>query len=159
MGLAIPLVGIGLSLAGTAAGVYGQSKAASSARRQDLQAQLTAREMAADSISRGGNLAAQALVNGGRIAASQRTQVAARGFEQGIGTAQDINDATDLVSSIDARTIRVNAAREGGGYLTQARNAGVAAKATSAKAGVFGTLLGGAASVSQQWAQYSLRKH
>jgi hypothetical protein len=144
-------VGIAATGAQTVLDAYGQKKAAATAKRQDLIAQTVARNQAADAIALGGNMAAEALGQGSREAGKQRNQIAGKNFEIGTGTAQDITDATDLVSSVDAYTIRQNASREATGYLTNAYSAGAAAKAVNPAPAIAGNLLSGASSVAQQW--------
>ena len=149
--------GLGLSAAGIGLDAYGQKKEAETNKRQALIAQSIARKQALDAISRGDNAAARAYGAGSREAGSQRVSTAGRGFEIGTGTAQDITDATDLISSIDALTIRQNARREAEGHLADAFTAGSAAKDTSYKYGMAGTLIGGASTLIGQFEQRRLR--
>lgn len=145
--------GLGLAFTGasTAVDIYGQKKAAGAQRRQDIMAQAIGRQNAQDAITRGSNLVARTLGEGGRTAGAARASVAGRGFDIGVGTAQDVNNAIDLMSSIDALTIRENARQEAKGYMTDSYNAGVAASNVSAKGGIAGSFLSGASSVAAQW--------
>ncbi len=102
-------------------------------------------------------MAARAYGAGSRDVGSQIASTAGRGFEVGVGTAQNITDATDLITSIDAMTIRQNARREAEGHLADAFTAGSAAKATTSKYGVAGTLIGGASTLLGQFEQRRLR--
>ncbi len=152
MGLAAGL-GLGLTAVGMGVDAYGQSKKAAADKRQALVAQTVARQQALDAISRGDNAAARAYGAGSREVGSQIASTAGRGFEVGTGTAQNITDATDLISSIDALTIRQNARREASGDLAQAYSAGTAAKDSTAKYGIAGTLIAGASTLAARFEQ------
>lgn len=148
---AVAGIGLALGVAGIGLDVYGQKKEAESQKRQALLAQANARAQAADAISRGGSESARALGETDRMVGTQQASTAGRGFEVGVGTAQDFTDATNLIGSIDAITIRENARREAQGYLTDAYSYGKQASSISATPGITRTLLSGAGSVASTW--------
>jgi hypothetical protein len=148
---------MGFQVAGGVMDYYAQKKQAAVDKKNALIAQMFARKAAADAISVGGSAAARALGEGSRTVGSQRAAVAGKGFEIGTGTAQDITDATNLVSSADAFVIRRNAAKTAEGDLKDAYSAGQAAAAAKGPS-LLGTILGSASTVATTWSTYSSQK-
>jgi hypothetical protein len=163
-GLLTSAFGAGMS----ATGAYTQAKnqqAALQAEAQVAQNNATlAGWQAEDSIARGEVAAGQAMMKGGQIKGAQRAAMAANGVDLSYGSAQLIQNDTDYLTSVDAATLRDNAAREAWGYRQQAR--GYTDKAAAARSGAgsispwlsAGTsLLGSATSVASRWYQTNAR--
>lgn len=154
-------VTIGLMVASTLAsarGAYVQSKAAQGqanyqagvARNNATMAEYAAK----DAIERGGEAANRSNQQYRQLRGKQVVTMAANGIDIGEGSAQSILDDTDTLASIDATTIRNNAARQAWGYQVEGQNysssAGMydaTAKAESPWMSAGASLLGGAAQV------------
>jgi hypothetical protein len=147
-------VQMGGQVAGGVLNYYAQKKQAAVDKKNALIAAMFARKAAADAISVGGSMAARALGEGSRNVGTQRASTAGRGFEIGTGTAKQITDATNLVSSVDAMTIRINASKAAEEDLKTAYSADQAAAAAKPPS-FLGTLLGIAAPVASTWSTYS----
>lgn len=143
------LIGLGITGLQTLFGVSAAQKEAAANKRQAVLTRFFARKRAADALARGGNAAAQALGESSRIVGEQRAEFGGRNLKIGEGTARQITDATDLLGSIDALTIRMNARREAEGALVEAVTAEENMK-LGAKGQVAGTILGGAGQFSSQ---------
>lgn len=150
MGAAIGIIGLVLGGFGTAQSAIAGHQGAANEKRQFLLAKMFSRRRAADSLSRGGNLAARALGEADRTRGAQTASTAGRGFEIGVGTAGQITAATDLIGSIDALTIRENARREAQGHLVDAYSAGQQAKGVSVAGATVAPLISGASLFAQQ---------
>jgi hypothetical protein len=163
-GLLTSAFGAGMS----ATSAYSQAKnqqAALQAEAQVAQNNATiAGWQAEDSIARGEVAAGQALLKGGQVKGAQRAAMAANGVDLSVGSAQLVLNDTDYLTSVDAATLRDNAAREAWGYRQQAR--GYTDRAGAARSGAgsispwlsAGTsLLGSATSVASRWYQTNAR--
>lgn len=111
-----------------------------------------------DSIARGENAANVAMMRGGQIKGQQRAAMGANGVDLGGGSAQNVLTGTDYMTSVDATTLRNNAAREAWGYrmtATNDRNQATAARNASSSISPWlsaGTsLIGSATSVASRW--------
>lgn len=177
MGAALPIIGLALTAASTAAGVMGQigqqnaqSQAASAnAAQARYQAQVAqqnqelARRQAADATQRGqvaeDNRRRQTALQIGQ----QRAGLAAQGTDF-TGSETDILGDTAAAGELDARTIRANAAREAYGYTVQGLGYGNTAALESARAanstytpnylGAGASLLAGASTLSDKWRRF-----
>lgn len=147
-------VGLGLQGASMVMDIYAQKKQAAALNRQQQLALYVARQQAADTISTGKNAAARRLGEGTREGSAQRASTAGRGFEIGTGTSQVIQQATDLISSADAIAIRENSRKQAKNIILGALDVNGPA---NAKAGIAGTLIGGASSIAAQFANRSNR--
>lgn len=86
-----------------------------------------------DAVVRGDEAANRALLKSGQLKGSQRAAFAANGVDLGGDSAQRVLTDTDYLASVDAATLRDNAAREAWGYRQQARQ--YTEKASSARGG------------------------
>lgn len=154
-------VTIGLMVASTLAsarGAYVQSKAAQGqanyqagvARNNATMAEYAAK----DAIERGGEAANRSNQQYRQLRGRQVATMAANGIDIGEGSAQSILDDTDMLTSIDATTIRNNAARQAWGYQVEGQNysssAGMykaTADAENPMLSAGASLLGGAAQI------------
>ena len=142
----------------SARGAYVQSKAdqgqanyqAGVARNNATMADYAAK----DAIERGGEAANRSNQQYRQLRGKQVVAMAANGIDIGEGSALSILEDTDMLASIDATTIRNNAARQAWGYRVEGQNYGSSAKMYDASADAenpllsAGTsLLGGAAQV------------
>lgn len=177
MGAALPIIGMALTVASTAAGVAGQiqqqnaqAQAASANAAQAVyqaqvarQNQALAERQAADATQRG----QVAEENRRRQTALQLGQQTAALAAQGTdltGSELDILGDTAAAGELDARTLRVNAAREAYGYQVQAMGYGSTATLESTRAlnstytpnylGAGASLLAGATTLSDRWRRF-----
>lgn len=154
-------VTIGLMVASTLAsarGAYVQSKAAQGQARFQAgvaRNNATMAEYAAkDAIERGGEAANRSNQQYRQLRGKQVVAMAANGIDLGSGSAANILEDTDVMASIDATTIRNNAARQAWGYQVEGQNYSSSAKMYDASAdaespwmSAGASLLGGAAQV------------
>ena len=100
---------------------------------------------AEDANKRGNSAAAVAESKSKRAAAGVKSQIAGRGFTTGVGTATDLEGATELIGQLDAYTIRENARKEV--ISNQIGAVGNRAQVDAINPGqqAFSTLIGGAA--------------
>ncbi len=118
----------------------------------------------AESASDAGDFGAQtSLIQGGKLAASQKAAYAANGIDVGSGSAAETMDATARISALDAAMIHFNAARQAFGDMSQAENFRAEASLTKrAGYGMYGsgvaksasTLLAGASAVGKKYASF-----
>lgn len=101
----------------------------------------------------------------GMTMAAQKAAQAANGVQVGVGSAKQVRDSTAYVGALDAAMIHYNAARAAFGHEAQAANYAAQAeldkRAGSGKLveGLFkgmGSVLSGASSLSEKYAQYKL---
>lgn len=150
----------------SAVGAYTQAKNQQAALQAEAQVQqnnaVLAGWQADDSIARGEEAAGRAMQKGAQVKGTQRAAMAANGIDLGVGSAQNVLNDTDYLTSVDAATLRDNAAREAWGYRMQAR--GYMDKSAAANSGArsispwlsAGTsLLTSATSVAGKWYQGS----
>ena len=157
-------VTIGLMVASTLAsarGAYVQSKAAQGQARFQAGVARNNATMAGyaaeDAIARGGEAANRSNQQYRQLRGKQVVAMAANGIDIGSsGSALNILDDTDMLASIDATTIRNNAARQAWGYRVEGQNYGSSARMYDASAdaenpllSAGASLLGGAAQVSR----------
>lgn len=163
-------VGLGLQVAGMAAGVVGSFYSAK-LQKQALESQaqiaeINARisELGAQSVLLQGQRQAGAISRqAGDVKSAQRARLAASGVDLGEGSAAEVVASTDIAKELDMQTTQSNALAAAWGYRTQGMNSTNEAAAKRATAGAVspgmqaaGTLLGSAGAVAQSW--YSMRK-
>lgn len=180
---AAPALGIsasaaaGISLATTAIGfglqMYGQNQQAKAAAAQanyqagvDRNNKIIADRQAEDAIKRGQAEEEDQRRKVAQIKGSQRTAFAARGIDLGSDVVIDTLSDTAMFGELDALTIRSNAEREAYGYRVQgmnyqasADNNALAAKnaKSAGRTNMMSTLLSGASTVSQNYADYKYK--
>lgn len=142
----------------SARGAYVQSEAAQG--QANYQAGVArnnatmAEYAAADAVERGGEAANRSNQQYRQLRGRQVATMAANGIDIGSGSALSILEDTDMVASIDATTIRNNAARQAWGYQVEGQNYSSSASMYQASAdaenpmlSAGASLLGGAAQV------------
>lgn len=114
-------------------------------------------EYAAQDAQRRGEQEAQAVQRkASQLAGSQRSLMASRGLDLGVGTAADILDQTDFFAEQDRLTARDNAARDAWAYRAQGAQAMAEGRAAARNANLqaAGTLLGTTGQVADKWSRY-----
>lgn len=152
----------------SAMGAYTQAKNQQAALQAEAQVQMNNATIAGwqadDAIARGEVAAARQMIKGGQVKGAQRAAMSANGVDLSVGSAQNILNDTDYLTSVDAATLRDNAAREAWGYRQQARS--YVDRANAARSGsasvspwlAAGTsLLTSATSVASRWYQTNSR--
>lgn len=138
---------------GAAVSAYGQIQAGKAAQQSAEYNAKVSGLMATDALSRGEAAEEKARREQGQFAGDQRASLAARGLDLNRGSPLAIQSDTAKLGDLDAETIRIDARREAVGYLNQQtlqKMEGANAKRASF-IGAFGTVLGGARQVSDQW--------
>lgn len=157
------------SVAGTAATVIGgiqQSNATASANRYAAQVaannKTIADQYAAQSKQQGEVLAQEKEQETAQREGSIRAATGAAGLDPTGSPLRLVSD-TEALGSLDAKTIRANAAKASYGYTSQGLNYGAqaemdtAAAKNASKAGnlsAFGSIISGTANVSDKWLKY-----
>ena len=167
----------GISLATTAIGfgmqMYGQNQQAKATAAQynyqaavDRNNKIITDRQAEDAIKRGQAEEEEHRRKVSQIKGNQRVGFASRGIDLGSDVVVDTLSDTAMLGELDALTIRSNAAREAYGYRVQGmnyqasagNNALAASGAKSAgRTNMFSTLLSGASTVSQNYADYKYK--
>ena len=147
---------IATAAAGTmsAVGQYQQGQVAKQVGRNNA----TMAEYAAQDAERRGEEEAQAIQRkASQLRGTQRSMMAARGLDLGVGTPAELIDQTDFFAEQDRATARSNARRDAWAVRADASNQGTAARAEASRLrmGSYGSLLGTAASVSDKWDRYT----
>lgn len=129
---------------------YNAAVARNNATMAEYQAQ--------DAISRGNTAAEEHSRKVAALVGTQRNSMASRGLDISEGTPLDIMSDSELLGSIDQRTIKTNAEKEAwsarvqsGNYSNQAGMYRSQAENTSPLMAGAGSLLSGAASVADKW--------
>ena len=159
------IVSTGAQVAGTAisaSGAYHSAKVQKTsletqARMADINARIA--EMGAQSAMQQGKQQVAALTHqAGQLKGRQRTTLAANGVDLGVGNAAEIQASTDIMKTIDASNLKMNALRTAFGHRTQGMNATNEANMARANAqgispggAAASTLLGGATQVAANW--------
>lgn len=144
-------VGSGVMAAGSA---YQQGQVA----KQVAYNNATMAEYAAQDAQRRGEEDAQAIQRkAAGLKGAQRSMMASRGLDLGVGTAAEILDQTDFFGEQDAATARGNAARDAWAYRAQRQDMLTQGKyaARNANMQAFGTMLGTAGAVADKWGTYT----
>jgi hypothetical protein len=144
-------VGSGVMAAGSA---YQQGQV----QKQVARNNATMAEYAAQDAQRRGEEDAAAISRkAAGLKGTQRSLMAARGLDLGVGTAAEIQDQTDFFGEADAATARFNASRDAWAYRAQGQDMMSQGKwaARNANAQAFSTLLGTAGSVASKWNTYA----
>jgi hypothetical protein len=146
--------GLGVKLlegASAGANVIGAYSRARATRGQALYDAAMADLEAEDIRGRGHTAAARQEARTERQVGRVKTQIAGRGFVTGVGTAAQLEEATDFIGRLDALTIRENTRR---GILSkQAEAGGLRMRAGSISPGTeaAGTLIGEAGTLARRW--------
>lgn len=138
----------------SAAGAYQQGQVAKQVARNNA----TMAEYAAQDAQRRGEEDAQAVQRkAAGLKGAQRSIMASRGLDLGVGTAAEILDQTDFFGEQDAATARGNAARDAWAYRAQRQDMLTQGKyaARNANMQAFGTMLGTAGAVADKWGTYT----
>jgi hypothetical protein len=170
---ALPLIGLGLSVASTGlqvAGGIAQGKAAKAEANYKAQVAannaVIAKQNAQYELQRGGAEFDQQNLETRRVLGAQRAAQAASGVDLNFGTPVSLRETAAGLGALDAATIQNNAERRANDYLAQAGNftAESGLQRMSGKnaqsAGylkAFGSLIGGASDVSDRWSTYKSR--
>lgn len=163
-------VAIASTVASTAVSVMGaQQQAAAQSAAANYQSQVAAnnaiiaRQNADAALEAGRAAEQQQRMKSASLIGSMRAAQAANGVSLDSGSVLDVQADAATLGELDALTIRNNAARQAWAYESQASNFTSQSQLDSAQAGwakqagmtqSMGSLLGGAASVSNQWATY-----
>lgn len=149
-----------IAIAATMASTAMQMKAASD--QADYTSQVNRNnaktaEYAAVDAQRRGELEAQAVQRRtSQMVGQQRAGYAAKGLDITEGTPGDVIDQTNFFGQADAKTARYNASLDAYGKRVQSQNFSSAANAAQVNGqnAMAGSLLSGAASVSDKWYAY-----
>lgn len=155
------------TLASTRAAYVGSKAAEGQARFQAGVARnnaTMAEYAAADAVARGGEAASRSNQQYRQLRGRQVAAMASNGIDiGGSGSAMNILEDTDVMGSIDATTIRNNAARQAWGYQVEGQNYASSARMYDATASAENpllsagtTLLGGAAQIGYSGSQMGL---
>lgn len=151
------MISLGLSAASVGMGVmsaYNQSQAA----QQTANNNAKTAEYAAQEASRLGEERAIAVQRkGAALKSAQRVGLAAKGLDLSYGTAADLQDQTDFFTQSDVATTRTNAAKDAWSKRAQGAQYQGEANAQNPLMMAGGSLLSGAAQVSDKWNMYKGR--
>lgn len=163
-------ISLGATAVGTVTTMMGQRQQAKAQAAQmnyqagvDRNNKIIADRQAEDAIKRGQAEEEEHRRKVGQIKGAQRVAFASRGIDLGSDVVIDTLSDTAMLGELDALTIRNNAEREAYGYRVQgmnyeasAQNNALAAKNTKSagKTAMFSTLLSGASTVAQNYADY-----
>lgn len=156
--LSVPAaLALGASVAGTAmsaGSMYQQSKVQEATARNNA---ISAEYAAQDAQRRGEEEANAIQRKGAALKSSQRVSLASKGLDLQYGTAADLQDQVDFFTQSDVATTRTNADRESSNIRARGQQALAMGKADALNSmyGAAGSLLGGAASVSDKWYTYT----
>lgn len=165
MGIAaLSLIATGVGAAVSAYGAHEQGVAQSQAAAYQAQVarndQMVANENAQAALQTGQQQEAAKREQTAQMIGQQRAAVAASGIDPNGGSARRVQGDTAALGALDAEQIRNNAARTAYGYQTEgvdyAAQAGLlqsesAGAAAAGNLSAFGSIVGGAASVSSKW--------
>lgn len=129
-------------------------------QKQVARNNATMAEYAAQDAQRRGEEQVQSIQRkASQLQGTQRSMMASRGLDLGVGTAADIVDSTDFFAEQDVATTRYNAARDAWSSRAQGRDMRTQGDwaARNANAQAFGTMLGTAGSVAGKWDTYTRR--
>jgi len=149
MGLAIPIIGIGLSIVGTAIAAKGQLDMAEYQAGLNARNAAIMRENALAAVRRGESNAELLTLQGSQVIGKQRAAAGASGVDVGSESVLDVLSSTRFFNRLDVQTTRYNALMEGRGYGVQAMNyEGSAEMARLAGAyGAASTIIGGVGNI------------
>lgn len=159
-------VGTGLQAGGQFTAGVGQAQAFAFKSALDRQNAAIALRNAQAATQGGDYEAAASKLRYGELEAKQTVGAAASGVDTSTGSAAAVRQSTETLSAMDAAMIHYNAARQAYGDQVQAASLKSQSRVdalASAGAAVGGTLgaatsiLGGASSLSQKWAQFQLQ--
>ena len=165
MGIAaLSLIATGVGAAVSAYGAHEQGVAESQAATYQAQVarnnQIVAQQNAQMALQTGQQQEAAKREQTAQMIGQQRAIVAGSGIDPNSGSSKRIQGDTAALGALDAEQIRNNAARTAYGYQTQgvdyAAQAGLlqsesSSAASAGELSAFGSIVGGAASVSNKW--------
>lgn len=156
------VAGLGMQAYGAMQSAHAQQNAYNYQAAVDRNNAILAERQASDAEQRGVDAEMTHRRKTAELKGSQRAQLAARGLDLGAGSALNILSDTDLMTEVDALSIRDNATREAWGHRTQAQNYRSEADFKSSAAGNInpllsggGTLLSGVGTVADSWYRYN----
>lgn len=141
---------VGAVVGGTVLQTIGQIKSGNAAQELGDYNANVAEQQAVDAVKRGAEDEQKFRLGVKGLIGKQRAGFAGQNVDVGTGSAVDVQADAAYLGELDARTIRVNAAREAYGFKVQAENyrrGGDAAK-TASMFGAASTILGGAATTT-----------
>jgi hypothetical protein len=113
------------SMVGTLSSAYSQYELGKTRRIISKSNERLAKLRAEDALKRGQKREGASRGQYKKLLGKQRAAMAAQGIDIQSGSAQDIQEETQVVSELDALTIKLNAAREAFGYESQGRGFGM----------------------------------
>ena len=134
-----------LQIAGTLSSSFAEYQQGLARRAVSETNERLAELQAKEAKRRGGADVARSRTEFRKLLGKQRASLAAQGIDIGSGSAQDIQEETQVMSKLDALTIKTNAAREAFGIRAAGEAEGVQGKLaeTEATTGAISTLLTG----------------
>lgn len=126
---------------------------ARSRRSAALYNEKAATAEAEDAREVGNSAAARRTAEGDRQKGTVRARAAGRGFTRGVGTAGDVEAGADLMTRLDALTIRENTSKQVLAKRLEAGSYRMAAASEDPESEAIGTALGGAARVARRWTE------
>ena len=154
---AMQAIALGATVGGTvlsATSAYQQSQVSKQIASNNAQ---TAEYQAQEAQRLGEKQAIEVQRKGAAMKSAQRVGLAAKGLDLGYGTAADLQDQTDFFTQSDVATTRTNAAKDAWGKRAQGANYRGQANAENPLMMAGGSLLSGAAQVSDKWNMYKGR--
>lgn len=130
---ALPIAAAAMSAASSLAGGYSQLQQSKYEAGVDKQNAQLAREAAAESIRTGEKERRDFFRKVGSVKGQQSASMAANGIDVGYGTAEHIREDTQNLANEDASTLYGNIHNRTRGYIIEASNHTMAAKAAKAR--------------------------
>ena len=148
------LATMALSGAMSAKGAYDQGQVAKQVGRNN---QIMAEYAATDALRRGDEDANKVRQRGAQIKGAQRSSMAAKGLDLGVGTSAELIDQTDFFNETDQATARGNAQRQAWAARAGGANARAQGDAAAQQGNLsaFSTALGTAGQVAGKWYEYN----
>ena len=143
------------SIAGTALSTIGAIEQAQAQKDAAEYNAKVAEYAAQDAQQRGEQEAMKARQQASQLRGAQRTTMASRGLDLGVGTPMALLDQTDYFAETDQNTIRNNAAKEAWSKRAQAQGFRNEASSINPMMSGASTLLTGAGNVASQWYKFS----
>lgn len=136
-----------------ATAAYGAHQQGQTAKKVARNNQIMNEYAAQDAVRRGDKDARDIQRKAATLKGTQRSTMAARGLDLGVGSAAEILDDTDFFSREDAATARANAAKEAWSLRVRGRQGQSEAEAASNQANLsaFSTVLGAGGKVADRW--------
>lgn len=137
----------------TTSAVGAVTNAISTRRAANANAQI-ADMQARDALARGQSAEFNSRLKTSQLKGAQTASMAAHGVALDSGSPLDVLTSTDVMGSVDALTIRDNAAKEAWGHNVEATNYRAKADSSNPWAAGIGSLLGSAGTVAAKWYRY-----